>query len=888
MNNNSKVFAPRDIRALIERELSDINPEPIPLYLVIRGHYDIAGDCQSYQELRHHVIAHPTSVAPLLVASWDQSSSQDWLRNAATWGDEIRLPVTLAQLRNAITIATERSLTSQQWTTFVDHAFRTHLESQASIVRHSFRGIIAVVRLYIGSLICRASAIDRSEAVFRDLREKARKQDRESEGKQIESLVAEISAYAKWIQDTHVGAEAIRTKRKQRILDRRFLMFDDQVFDHGWNILFQELLQSERSHFEGFGTPFLDSWRNLLASIRRDHKSATTILLDCNLGKKAPTGLKILSSIRRAYPEMPIVFLTAYDDAELALWALRAGATRFFAKQLHDASDRSSEAYFDHFLCELDVGEFFEPIRKLYAKYAAVRGEMRFSDEYSRLPRMEFELGSDGGALRSAREFFDCAFYLLFSYADGFRHWGLWAQGAEDIGGALVGQVLLCIDQALPRRRKATRESRHHARVEQSQVRIDSVLALLGNRLSDLRGREVDVELPSPRLPDGCLYNEDDLRTDGDTPGIEGNTRSTHEERSARAAVELCRGLASLGSMPVQSTAADVVVIDDRGDNGWFSAFTGRWSDCRTFKSVEGILNDVELQKSNCMVLNLHMPDLDDGLEALRLIKQRAPGLPILVATATTDAPGVLKAMRTGAVDFIAKSLSRPLSNEECLKYAESVSNKVEAARVLGASRSRKWLDRSSDWLLRRTPVSQASSQTMDKINREADRRSADGMFDFPANLNWKEAISDALRLFAHTYYQWRLTKVSMAYENRVLVPLDAWRIEWFMPTEDETVLRRLIMTASQIVEELGQMVWALEAGRSFRRSNWGASDAWRQDAWLDSRATTNAIRITDALRKLSPDAMGIWERRIKGGGTPDEVAVALWNVVSRFEERLR
>jgi FixJ family two-component response regulator len=63
-----------------------------------------------------------------------------------------------------------------------------------------------------------------------------------------------------------------------------------------------------------------------------------------------------------------------------------------------------------------------------------------------------------------------------------------------------------------------------------------------------------------------------------------------------------------------------------------------------------------------CLVLDLWMPGVD-GLELQRRLNEPGPGLPIVFLTGHGDIPTTVRAMKAGAVDFLAK----PFQDEDLL-----------------------------------------------------------------------------------------------------------------------------------------------------------------------------------------------------------------------------
>jgi DNA-binding NtrC family response regulator len=60
--------------------------------------------------------------------------------------------------------------------------------------------------------------------------------------------------------------------------------------------------------------------------------------------------------------------------------------------------------------------------------------------------------------------------------------------------------------------------------------------------------------------------------------------------------------------------------------------------------------------KADVMLTDVRMPDID-GLALLRVVRERVPGLDVILMTAFDDMPTVVAAMREGAVEFLVKPL---------------------------------------------------------------------------------------------------------------------------------------------------------------------------------------------------------------------------------------
>ncbi len=73
----------------------------------------------------------------------------------------------------------------------------------------------------------------------------------------------------------------------------------------------------------------------------------------------------------------------------------------------------------------------------------------------------------------------------------------------------------------------------------------------------------------------------------------------------------------------------------------------------RVFNSADEFLETYG-NTSGCLLLDVRMPGMD-GMELQQELKKRQIRLPVILLTAYADVPLAVRAMRTGAVDFIEK-----------------------------------------------------------------------------------------------------------------------------------------------------------------------------------------------------------------------------------------
>ncbi len=76
--------------------------------------------------------------------------------------------------------------------------------------------------------------------------------------------------------------------------------------------------------------------------------------------------------------------------------------------------------------------------------------------------------------------------------------------------------------------------------------------------------------------------------------------------------------------------------------------------DVRIYDSAEAYLQCVGTRPAGCVITEVELPGLS-GLELLRQLRERQPGLPVIVLSGEADVPMAVRAMRDGATDFIEK-----------------------------------------------------------------------------------------------------------------------------------------------------------------------------------------------------------------------------------------
>lgn len=100
----------------------------------------------------------------------------------------------------------------------------------------------------------------------------------------------------------------------------------------------------------------------------------------------------------------------------------------------------------------------------------------------------------------------------------------------------------------------------------------------------------------------------------------------------------------------------------------------------RTFASAEEFLAESPAADRGCLIVEVHLPGMD-GLELLERLRARGMRLPVIVLASCSDVPTAVRAMRSGALDFIDKPfIDRVLLNR--VRQALAAMNDRDPAHV--------------------------------------------------------------------------------------------------------------------------------------------------------------------------------------------------------------
>lgn len=107
--------------------------------------------------------------------------------------------------------------------------------------------------------------------------------------------------------------------------------------------------------------------------------------------------------------------------------------------------------------------------------------------------------------------------------------------------------------------------------------------------------------------------------------------------------------------------------------------------DCRTYSTAEEFLSAAD-DANGCVVADIHLPDMD-GITLVETMESRRIDCPVLVMTGHADIDLAVRAMKAGAVDFLAKPFASDVFAEKvraCLAVEQLRARRRERRRNAG------------------------------------------------------------------------------------------------------------------------------------------------------------------------------------------------------------
>ena len=117
----------------------------------------------------------------------------------------------------------------------------------------------------------------------------------------------------------------------------------------------------------------------------------------------------------------------------------------------------------------------------------------------------------------------------------------------------------------------------------------------------------------------------------------------------------------------------------------------------RTFENAQAFLDQHDTGERGCLVLDVRMPGMS-GLELQEHLNQQGVSLPVVMITGYGDIPMAVRALKSGALDFIEK----PFTEQELLDrvnealHVDERLRRLEEKRVLFDARVSRLTERES------------------------------------------------------------------------------------------------------------------------------------------------------------------------------------------------
>ncbi len=729
----------------------------------------------------------------------------------------------------------------KDWRRLTRIASEEELELSCASYRHGLRSLMAAGRIYMGAAIIGHIEIDRCESVLKEFEARAKEED-----PLIALNVSELLKLLKSHRRFHSDYGNITGHGKSRLW-----VLDDNWETHGWSAVFNDLPLGNTRGFK--------DWNALEKEMTRNAERPTVLMVDCNLGDGAnvPTGLELLRPIRSRWPEVRVVFATAYDDAALALTSLREGANVFFAKALHDADDRQSKDYYLHLLKVLKPHPVEADVSRLWRNFIEGSEPTSTSSGGSVLPQPPTTLAK---TLR-------LGFYLLFSMIDDELWWRgrEWKQSDE---GYLYRAVINLIRTGfpeiknyfgvLPPKISKVLKGGPHGGAPITFSSLQAVLTYLLEEL-DLKQGQQALKSWSRPWPDHWPYRSPaQLQTDSSHPGLSKDVPlAPHELADSQGALELARGrycnikckhtYASVDEIlnihppqPANKLYEDIVFVDDRGDlTGWFAVVRAIFPGCRTFARVDDFL--AAPGAVNLLILDLRLPSLEMGRAALQTILKWDGSVPVLTISAGHDSLAAIRSLRDGAIDFLSKTLPGPRDLDGCFLFADEFVNKCKLLREYGQSQCRRsWRQLHQ---LRQGPKWEAGAlknakEKVMKCRKELEHLTEGVGFSAllipPEPNEWARILADEIALLLrlrqqifclHEKNSLKPDAQRLNYKREYqILPVDYWRWEHVIFSSKVSYLVKLsIILAGVVVERLAQWNWSLSNLQPLNPYLWGA-----------------------------------------------------------------
>lgn len=109
---------------------------------------------------------------------------------------------------------------------------------------------------------------------------------------------------------------------------------------------------------------------------------------------------------------------------------------------------------------------------------------------------------------------------------------------------------------------------------------------------------------------------------------------------------------------------------------------------CRSFSSAQEFLRAAPTLRPGCLIADIRMPGMD-GLALQQLLVDRALHFPLIIVTGHGDVPLAVRAMKSGALDFIQKPFSAKVILDSTKNAMSRIADPQQANALAVEARSR-------------------------------------------------------------------------------------------------------------------------------------------------------------------------------------------------------
>lgn len=107
-----------------------------------------------------------------------------------------------------------------------------------------------------------------------------------------------------------------------------------------------------------------------------------------------------------------------------------------------------------------------------------------------------------------------------------------------------------------------------------------------------------------------------------------------------------------------------------------------------TFPSANSFLSFRDVRHPSCMVLDIYLPDID-GINLYKKILKKNINIPVVFVTGQGDIPMAVKAIKSGAIDFLTKPLDHTAIINAVSRALKKDVEEIEANRTVSEIRQR-------------------------------------------------------------------------------------------------------------------------------------------------------------------------------------------------------